>query len=114
MAEEYTLLMSLIIPVISIGLALSAFLRTNKHDAAKQAAKISEIEQKLSTVSQVANTFTMGELAALKQSVEDLKYRVSKLDGDVEKKIDNLTTQVSEMNATMQKILNSVIQQLKT
>lgn len=89
--------------LVTLILSILSFIRTTKNDAATLTAKMSVMEQRLESMGQLVNAISVAEIASMKQSLSDLRSRVDKLDGDMEKKIDQLADKLDRL---LQVVLN--------
>lgn len=89
--------------LVTLLLSILSFIRTNKNDATILISKMSVIEQRVESMGQLVNAISVAEIASMKQSLSDLRSRVDKLDGDMEKKIDQLSDKLDRL---LQVVLN--------
>lgn len=95
----------LIAQIITLGIAIAAFFRQGRKDSEEVHSSITELQSKVANLQQFINASSITEMAAMKQSVDDLKKRVEKLDTDVEKKIDQLSHKMDSIVDKMQELL---------
>lgn len=91
--------------LITLCIAIAAFFRQNNKDSEEVATKISTLQGKVTNLQEFINASSISEMAAMKQSVDDLKKRLEKLDNDVEKKIDQLSNKMDSLVNKMQEVL---------
>jgi uncharacterized protein YoxC len=91
--------------LLTLGISIAAFLRQNKHDAAKLARKISTLEERVNNQQLTLSSISVTEIAKMQQTVATLNERVNKLDTDVENKIDKLSEKIDGIIDKMNQLL---------
>lgn len=91
--------------LITLAISIAAFLRQNKHDAAKLARKLTTLEERVNNQQLTLSSISITEIAKMQQTVTTLTERVNKLDTDVENKIDKLAEKIDGIVDKMNQLL---------
>ena len=89
------------ISFLSLLIAASAYTNNRKNEAVTAAKRnttdITKLQERVITLQNLLNANGVAEISMMKQSLDDLKERVSKLDNDVEKKVDQINEKIDKL-----------------
>ena len=94
--------------LITLAIAIAAFSRQGKKDSQDLTEKITTLQGRVGNLQEIINAANINEFSAMKQSMDDLKRRVEKLDIDVDKKIDQLSNKMDQLVGKVQEVLISI------
>lgn len=97
--------------LLTLVLSVASYLRQNKIDASDFAAKITKLEHKAESIEMKYGNLGLSEIPELKHKVENLSERVTKLDNDLENKIDKLAEKMDGLVDRLNQVLINLAKQ---
>jgi len=89
------------ISFLSLLIAASSYTSNRKNEAIIAATKnttdITKLQERVITLQNLLNMGGLADVSMMKQSIDDLKERFSKLDNDVEKKVDQINDKIDKL-----------------
>jgi Na+/phosphate symporter len=99
--------------LIALGVSILAYIRQGGKDSTDAATKVTALEQKVASLQEIISAYNLGEFAAVKQSVNDLRSRVEKLDEVMEQKIEKVSSKIDNLNEKITNLLIAISKQNK-